>query len=64
MTTEQNTQPLQQQIEDFQRKRNTPPAIKEAFAKGTQDLLASGLADQSIKQGDTAPRLCLTEHQW
>jgi peroxiredoxin len=59
MTTEQNTQPLQQQIEDFQRTRKSPPAIKEAFAKGTQDLLASGLADQSIKQGDTAPDFVL-----
>jgi|SRR5450432_2529581 hypothetical protein len=61
MTTEQNTQPLQQQIEDFQRTRKTPPATKEAFAKGTQGLLASGLADPEHQTRGHRSRRCLTE---
>ena len=47
MATEQNTPTLQQQIEDFQSKRKGPASIKEVFAKGTQDLIQSGIANQS-----------------
>ena len=61
MATEQNTPTLQQQIANFQSKRNTPASTKEAFAKGTQDLIASGIADQSIKQGDKAPDFALPD---
>lgn len=59
MTTEHHTLPLQQQIEDFQRNRSVPASRKEAFAKGTRDLIQSGLAHQSIKQGDKAPDFLL-----
>ena len=61
MTTEHNTLALQQQIEDFQSKRNVPASTKETFARGTQDLIASGLADQSVKQGDKAPDFALPD---
>ena len=59
MATEQHTPTLQQQIADFQSKRNAPAPIKEAFAKGTQDLIASGIANKSVKQGDRASDFAL-----
>jgi peroxiredoxin len=59
MTTEQHTPTLQQQIEDFQRKQHGPASIKDVFAKGIQDLIQSGLANQSIKQGNKAPDFSL-----
>lgn len=59
MTIEQNKPILQQQIEDFQSKSNGPAPIKEVFAKGIQDLIQSGLANQSVKQGDKAPDFAL-----
>ncbi len=61
MATEQNTPTLQQQIEDFQSKRNAPAATKEAFARGIQDLIASDIAHRSIKQGDKAPNFALPD---
>ncbi len=59
MATEQNALTLQQQIEDFQSKRNVPAPIKEVFTKVTQDLIESGIAHQSVKQGDKAPDFAL-----
>ena len=59
MATEQQTPTLRQQIADFQSKRNAPAPIKEAFAKGTQDLIASGIANKSVKQGDKASDFAL-----
>jgi hypothetical protein len=47
MATEQNTPTLQQQIEEFQSRQNAPAPIKEVFTKGTQDLIQSGIANQS-----------------
>ena len=59
MATEQNTLTLQQQIEEFQSKRNMSAPIQEVFTKGTQDLIQSGIANQSVKQGDKAPDFAL-----
>ncbi|HWS83022.1 MAG TPA: peroxiredoxin-like family protein [Ktedonobacteraceae bacterium] len=59
MATEPNTLTLQQQIEDFQSKQHRPTPMKEVFAKGTQDLIESGIANQSVKQGDKAPDFAL-----
>lgn len=59
MATKQNPLTLQQQIEEFQSKRNGPASMKEVFAKGTQDLMQSGIANQSVKQGDKAPDFAL-----
>ncbi len=59
MATEHHILSLQQQIENFQSKRNIPAPVKEAFATGIQDLIQSGLAHQSIKQGDKAPDFVL-----
>jgi peroxiredoxin len=59
MATEHHPLTLQQQIEDFQSKRKGPASIKEAFAKGTQDLIQSGMVNQSVKHGDKAPDFAL-----
>src|SRR5258708_2869825 len=59
MATEHHPQTLKQQIEDFQSKRKGSASIQEVFAKGTQDLIQSGIANQSVKQGDKAPDFAL-----
>ncbi len=61
MATEQDTPTLQQQIADFQSKRNTPAPISNALAQGTQDLIASGIADHSVQQGMKAPNFSLPD---
>ncbi len=51
---------LQQQIEAFKRQRGSAP-ITIASTKASQDLIASGLADRSIKQGEKAPDFVLPD---
>jgi peroxiredoxin len=60
MTTEHTAQILQQQLEAFRSKSASAP-IAVASAKFVQDLIASGLADRSIKQGDKAPDFILPD---
>ncbi len=59
MTTTDNTMTLQQQIEDMQSKSPAPAAVKAVFAKGTQDVIQSGIAQHSIRHGDKAPDFTL-----
>jgi peroxiredoxin len=61
MTTEQNTRTLQQQIKDLQSQHHSPAPIKEVLAKGIQELIQSGIANQSIKQGNKAPDFALPD---
>ena len=58
MTIEHTSLTLQQQIEAFKRQRGSAP-ITVASAKASQSLIASGLADRSIKQGEKAPDFVL-----
>ena len=51
MTNEQQTHTLLQQIEAFQNQHDGPARIKAVFAQGIQDLIQSGIANQSITQG-------------
>lgn len=60
MTIEHTSLTLQQQIEAFKRQRGSAP-ITIASTKASQDLIASGLADQSIKQGEKAPDFVLPD---
>jgi peroxiredoxin len=60
MTTEHTTLTLQQQLEAFQSKSASAP-IAVAAANVVQDLIASGLADRSIKQGEKAPDFVLPD---
>jgi peroxiredoxin len=60
MTTEHTTLTLQQQLEALKSKSASAP-IAGAAAKAVQDLMASGLADQSIKQGEKAPDFVLPD---
>jgi peroxiredoxin len=59
MVMEQNTPTLQQQIADFKSQRNMPISITGIFDKGTQDLIASGIPEHSVKQGMKAPDFAL-----
>jgi len=60
MTIEHTPLTLQQQIEALKRQRGSAP-ITIASTKASQDLIASGLADQSIKQGEKAPDFVLPD---
>ena len=60
MTIEHTPLTLQQQIEAFKSQRGATP-ITVASAKASQELIASGLADRSIKQGDKAPDFVLPD---
>lgn len=59
MATEQQVQSLQQQIADFQNQQQRPASIQAVFAKATEDLVQSGIANQSLKQGEKAPDFAL-----
>ena len=53
-------QTLQQQLEAL-RSKNASVPVAVASAKVVQDLIASGLADRSIKQGNKAPDFVLPD---
>ena len=52
---------LTQELANYlaQSQANRPPEVKEVMGKATEDLVRSGIADQSLNTGDTAPNFSL-----
>ena len=54
---------LQEKLDAFKDvfKTKAPDGAFDAFARSTQDLIASGQAERAVKAGDTAPDFTLTD---